>query len=83
MKKPKRKQPEFGVDQVVARRGKHGKWTHYGAVYRVQLPTGEDPLLYCVNFDEDCLGNFDPWFRESELRPLTAKEKNCRHRHAK
>ncbi len=75
--------PKFKVGQVV--KAKHYKGWLYGLVERLQLPTttiidGEkkyDPLLYCVGFESTPGGvaaDFDPWFKESELRPLTKKE---------
>ena len=64
------------IGEVVASRCKHGmSFKHYGRVRSIQQPAGQDPLLYCVDFDENCLGDFDPWFKESELRPLNKRER--------
>lgn len=85
MTSPRRKERKLRlkVGQVV--KARHFKGWLYGLVESIQLPTttvidGEvkhDPLLYCVGFECTPVGiaaDFDPWFKESELRPLTKRE---------
>ena len=68
MKKPKRKKPKFRVGQVVSEAGTKDSFLIRLLKVRWMPTTGYEYLeLYS-------------WRSERYLRPLTAKEKNCRHR---
>jgi hypothetical protein len=72
------RKPKFQRDQVVRKagfRGKH-KAPVYGKIEAVQEPNARNRyFMYLVEFQQDAtLGDFEPWFRESELVALTDKE---------
>lgn len=75
MKKPKRKKPEFRVGQIIVLRVT-------GVPYKIGGVAGYCNRHGCFTYklpEHQALAVWD----EHDLRPLTAKEKNCRHRHAR